>query len=86
MVEEASVGDFQIAVFTQTDTKEENPSPSALHPVGVVATVHSVYKLPDDHMQVLVRTTDRIRLGKVVSDQPYILAEYDLVDEKTTGD
>ncbi len=74
LIEDAVAGNRIVGVFTQLDANNEHPGTSDLHQVGVLAVIHRVYKLPDDHLQVLVRGTKRIRLDKIVSETPYIRA------------
>ena len=76
LIEDAVSDKRLIGVFTQIDPDNENPGTTDLHLVGVLAVIHRVYKLPDDHLQVLVRGTKRIRLDQVVSETPYIRARY----------
>ena len=71
LVKDSVAADRLIGVFTQIDGDKENPGTADIHAVGVLATIHRVYKLPDDHLQVLVRGTKRIRVDEVVTETPF---------------
>ncbi len=85
LIEDAVAGKRPIGVFTQLDADNEHPGTDDLHPVGVLAVIHRVYKLPDDHLQVLVRGTKRIRLDEIVSETPYIQARHIPVEEQANS-
>jgi ATP-dependent Lon protease len=85
LVEDAVAADRLIGVFTQIEGDKKNPGTADIHPVGVLALIHRVYKLPDDHLQVLVRGTKRIRVDRVVTQTPYLRASYALAEDRIDG-
>ena len=86
LVNQALEGSRLIAVAAQRDVEIEEPGPEDLYPVGVVAVIHRVFKLPDNHLQILVRGIKRVTFTKFLQEKPYLIAEPELLGEVALGD
>ena len=61
-LERAMAGNKDIFLVAQHDPAEDDPGMAALHPVGVIATVVQLLKLPDGTVRVLVEGRQRAEL------------------------
>ena len=73
-VETAMMGDQTIFLVTQKNANEENPQPSDLFSVGVVANIRQVIKLQNDIVRVLVEGSNRAELYGYTEETEYIEA------------
>ncbi len=74
-LEEVMQGDKQILLATQKNSSDDDPSPSAIYDVGVIATVLQLLKLPDGTVKVLVEGKTRAALLKFTGQTEYFEAE-----------
>ena len=58
-LEEVMKSDKQIMLVTQKDRDQDDPEPSDIYTVGVLATVLQLLKLPDGTVKVLVEGKSR---------------------------
>jgi ATP-dependent Lon protease len=61
-LDEIMKGEKQILLATQKNSVDDDPSPDAIYPIGVLATVLQLLKLPDGTVKVLVEGKGRARL------------------------
>ncbi|MCR4375149.1 MAG: LON peptidase substrate-binding domain-containing protein, partial [Acidobacteria bacterium] len=74
MIDDAIAGDKQIGVFTQRTASEEEPGQDGLFPVGTLAHIHKMFKLPDGSLRLIVQGLTRLRLDRVLQTSPYLRA------------
>jgi ATP-dependent Lon protease len=74
-LEEVMQGDKQILLATQKNSSDDEPSPSAIYDVGVIATVLQLLKLPDGTVKVLVEGKTRAALLKFTGQTEFFEAE-----------
>ncbi len=84
LVRALSKGDV-LGVATQKDSTVEVPGAADLVPVGTVARVVDIARLPNGDFRVALEATGRFTLGAVVRSDPYWLAEGEVALE-TGGD
>jgi ATP-dependent Lon protease len=88
LIDEAIAGGKLIGVFTQKDPAHEEPRQEDLHPVGTLAHIHKMFKLPDGSLRLIVQGLARIRMERLVAVTPYLRAEIteaaDLLEESQT--
>src|ERR1051325_5553379 len=65
----------QILLATQKDKDDDDPSPSAIYDVGVIATVLQLLKLPDGTVKVLVEGKGRAGVAKFTDNPEYYEAD-----------
>ena len=87
LVNEVLGGNRMLAMVASREPEVEVPSPAQLHEVGVVGIVARMMKVPDGTLRILVQGTERVRLGRFVATDPYLVAtierEPDAVEQTT---
>src|SRR6202158_2860561 len=71
-----------IMLVAQRDAQNETPRPDELFPVGTVAAIMRMLKLPDGRIRLLVQGLCRARTASVLSEEPYLKAKITRRDEK----
>jgi ATP-dependent Lon protease len=66
-----------LVMVASKDPEKMEPGPDDLHRVGVVGAVARMVKIPDGSLRILVQGMQRVRLGPVVTEQPYMVARID---------
>jgi ATP-dependent Lon protease len=80
-LEEVMKGDKQILLATQKNSADDDPAPSAIYEIGVVATVLQLLKLPDGTVKVLVEGKSRARITRFTDQADFYQAEVEHVEE-----
>ena len=80
-VQEAMVEDQKIFLVTQKNADTEDPGQEELYQVGTVGTIKQIIKLPKHILRVLVSGESRGNLKKIESEEPYLRAEVEILDE-----
>ena len=80
-LEQVMQGDKQILLATQKNSADDEPQPSAIYDVGVIATVLQLLKLPDGTVKVLVEGKTRAAVLKFTGETSYFEAEAAELDE-----
>ncbi|MCU7834867.1 MAG: endopeptidase La [gamma proteobacterium symbiont of Taylorina sp.] len=86
-LEAAMTDDKKIFLVAQKKASDDDPKPDELHPVGTIATILRLLKLPDGTVKVLVEGTERAQIKTVESIENYYSAVvntflYEQVDAK----
>jgi ATP-dependent Lon protease len=82
--ESYSSGNKTIAVVAQTDVKIEEPSFEDLHKIGTQAYILKLLTMPDGSTTAIIQGKRRIKLGEMVSDEPYFKANIStLLEDKS---
>ena len=74
-LDEIMKGEKQILLATQKNSVDDDPAADAIYPVGVLATVLQLLKLPDGTVKVLVEGKSRARLVKFTDRTEFFEAE-----------
>jgi len=85
-LEEAMVQDRQIMLATQKDAQNDRPEADDIFPIGTVAEIKQLLKLPGGTIRVLVEGLHRARILNYLAVDPFYLvevAEYSEQEEKT---
>src|SRR5688572_2134507 len=75
LIDESMNGSRLIAVFTQRDATVEEPTETDLYSIGTATHIHKMFKLPDGSLRLIVQGLSRVRLKRLTSLRPYLLAE-----------
>jgi len=75
LIDESMTGSRLIAVFTQRDASVEEPTETDLYEIGTATHIHKMFKLPDGSLRLIVQGLSRVRLKRLTSLRPYLLAE-----------
>ncbi|MDE2356726.1 MAG: LON peptidase substrate-binding domain-containing protein, partial [Alphaproteobacteria bacterium] len=81
-LEEVMKADKRILLVTQKDRDQDDPSPSDIYEVGVLATVLQLLKLPDGTVKVLVEGSSRAAVLRFLEREPFYEAEVALIEDQ----
>ena len=81
-LEEVMKHDKQILLATQKNSTDDDPKPSAIYEVGVIAQVLQLLKLPDGTVKVLVEGKSRAAIVKFTDKAEYHEAEVASIEEE----
>ena len=81
LIDEVLLKDRTIGLALQKDPGVDEPKESDLHKVGTAAVIQRMLKFPDGTLRVLVTGFERIRLTRVVQNDPYLIAEVSVLKE-----
>ncbi|MDH3943391.1 MAG: endopeptidase La, partial [Anaerolineae bacterium] len=81
LVDDVVASDRLIGLVASKKPEMENPGPEDLYQVGTVATVHRMFRAPDDTIRLLVQGTHRFKTEEYTQDEPYLKARIQLVPE-----
>ncbi len=70
-------------VAAQLDARLDAPKPADLHPVGTLATVHKIVRMPNQSRFVFTEGVSRVRLVRFVQSEPYMMAEVETLEDVT---
>jgi ATP-dependent Lon protease len=76
----------KILLVTQQDAEQDDPEVDALYPVGTVANVLQLLKLPDDTIKVLVEGVSRVRVSGMRQEEHFLFADYQVIEEADAPD
>jgi ATP-dependent Lon protease len=82
LVEDVVSGDRTLALVTVREEDVEVPGWDDLYRVGTAAVIHKMIKVPDGTLRILVTGLHRIRLDRMLQEEPYLVGEFvELPDE-----
>ena len=81
LIDDVVAGDRVLALLTVRDTEPEQPGWEHVHDVGTVAVVHKLIRVPDGTLRILVQGLHRVRLREPVQDEPYLVAEFEVLPD-----
>ncbi|MFW6314720.1 MAG: endopeptidase La [Desulfohalobiaceae bacterium] len=80
---EAALNDKRyILINTQQDEKVEDPGVDDVYPVGTVAMIMRMLKMPDGRLKVLVQGLSRARIKSAVQHEPYPVVQVEKIHEQ----
>ena len=80
-LDKAMSGDQRIFLVTQKDILQDDPSFDDLYPVGTVARVRQVLKMPGDAVRVLIVGEYRAKVTEVRKTDPYLCARVESIPD-----
>jgi ATP-dependent Lon protease len=82
LVDEVSVTtDKLVGLVAARNPELENPGPGDLYPVGTIATVHRLFRAPDNTIRLLVQGIMRFRVVEFTGEEPYLQARVEIAPE-----
>ncbi len=84
LIDDVVAGDRLLALVTAKDSSVEAPGWDEIYEVGTLAIVHKMIKVPDGTLRILVGGLARIRVAERVSDDPYLVGEFEEVPDENT--
>jgi ATP-dependent Lon protease len=76
LVDEAVANDRPVALVTARASEQDAVSAEDIYEVGTSAVIHKMIRVPDGTLRVLVQGLERVRLQRVVQDEPYLVGEF----------
>jgi ATP-dependent Lon protease len=71
----------EILLSSQMDASEDEPTSDSVYPIGVLATVLQLLKLPDGTVKVLVEGKSRVEITEYLDNPDYFEAEAVVLEE-----
>jgi ATP-dependent Lon protease len=84
LVDEAVANDRPIALVTSREGDDEAQSADDLYSVGTAAVIHKMIRVPDGTLRILVQGLRRVRLTRIVQDDPYLVGEFEELPDVIT--
>lgn len=84
-ISRAMKSDRMLFLATQKDMRQENPSPSDLYEIGIVAKIRQVLKQKDHYFKVLIEGVSRARCIEAVMEDCFV-ANVEFIDEESISD
>lgn len=75
LIQDAYKADRTIAVVSQTDQRQEDPTFSELNKIGTIGYIIRMLKMPDGSTTVIIQGKKRIQVVGLVQEEPYIRAQ-----------
>jgi ATP-dependent Lon protease len=84
LIDDVVAGDRLVALVTAKDASIEAPGWDDIHEIGTLAVIHKMIRVPDGTLRILVGGLHRIKIVEHVSDDPYLVAEFEAVPDENT--
>src|SRR5439155_1736306 len=76
LIEDVVSGNRVLALLTVKNPEAEQPGWDDLYEVGTAAVIHKMIKVPDGTLRILVQGVQRIKLDRMVQQDPYLVGEF----------
>lgn len=81
-----AAGEKQILLVAQNEATKDNPTEKDVFQVGAISTILQLLKLPDGTVKVLVEGIKRGKIESFVSNDPYFLAQTEVLEEQSISE
>jgi ATP-dependent Lon protease len=81
LIKEAAKREQRIAIVTQRESDEDDPTEADLYRVGTSARIMKVVKIAQDNFSVIIQGLERIRLRGVSQTEPYLVGEFEVLSD-----
>ncbi|MCC6791530.1 MAG: LON peptidase substrate-binding domain-containing protein, partial [Thermomicrobiales bacterium] len=81
LIDDVMSGDRTVALVMQKDSEQEGAGPGDVYEVGTIATILQMMRVPDGSVRLAVQGTERMRIEKFVSEEPFLFAEIETAPE-----
>jgi len=85
LIKEAQKSDKIIGVIAQKDPDIEDPGLKDLYELGTVAKIFRIITMVDGSSTVIIQGRRRFKMRKVVTEEPYLKANVELLVEDSSG-
>jgi ATP-dependent Lon protease len=82
----AATSDKLVGLVAARNPELENPGPADLYRIGTIATVHRLFRAPDNTIRLLVQGLARFRILEFVQEEPYLKAKVEYIPEMIESD
>lgn len=84
-VNEALAKDRLIFLAAQREIADENPAPESIYPIGTIAMIMRMRKLPDGRVKILVQGLMKGTAVDFVQEKPFFVAKVKQIKEKAAS-
>lgn len=84
-VNEALAKDRLIFLAAQREIADENPAPESIYPIGTIAMIMRMRKLPDGRVKILVQGLMKGTAVDFVQEKPFFVAKVKQIKEKSAS-
>jgi ATP-dependent Lon protease len=81
LVDDAVVEKRLIGLVASKDPELQEPGPDDVHRVGTVASVHRLFKAPDETITLIMQGLRRIEIEEFTTEDPYLMAKVHEIPE-----
>ncbi len=85
-IEAAMAQERLLLLATQTDQAIENPEVDDIYPVGTVALILRMLKLPDGRLKILVQGKSKASIKEYIQERPYFQVRLEVIPEAAVGE
>ncbi len=75
LLQEAHKQGKLIAVVSQKNASEEEPTPSSLNTIGTLGKILKIINLPEGNITAIIKGVDRCKVKKMLTEEPYFTTE-----------
>ncbi len=75
LLQEAHKQGKLIAVISQKNASEEDPTAASLNNVGTLGKILKIINLPEGNITAIIKGVDRCKVKKILSEEPYFTSE-----------
>ncbi len=86
LINDTNKGSKVIGVVSQKEESNENPDMKDIHPIGTVAQILRLLKMPDGNTTVIIQGKKRFEVSELVTTEPYLTARIKEVAEARPAD
>ena len=81
LIDDVLAHNRMLMMVTSRNAELETPTPADLFEIGTVGLAHKMVKLPDGTMRILVQGLQRARTRTYVSEEPYLVADIEQIED-----
>ncbi|HYM10853.1 MAG TPA: endopeptidase La [Bryobacterales bacterium] len=70
-----------LGVVTQKDPHVDTPGPQDLHPIGTVAVIHKVIRMPNQNLFIFCEGVSRMRVAEFTVVEPFLRGRVERIEE-----
>ena len=70
-----------VGLVASRNPELDEPGPGDLFPIGTIATVHRLFRAPDNTIRLLVQGLARFRVEEIIETEPYLKARITTIPE-----
>jgi ATP-dependent Lon protease len=85
-VNEAMKANKTIILVMQRNPSQDDPKPSDLFDVGVIATIEKTVLGEKGEINALVKGKDKVKVKNYTQESPFFMADYELMSDKDSDD
>jgi ATP-dependent Lon protease len=85
LIDDVMSGDRTVALVMQKDSEQEGAGPDDVYEIGTIATILQMMRVPDGSVRLAVQGTERMRIEKFVSEEPFLVAEVETLPEQNSS-